>query len=281
MQIRELASMPALGPLFAKSVIPSFSTGEARVPEHAVRVAGVRQDVERLADYDHVCGFTVRDEVSPTWLHVLSFPLHVELLSGPESSIRLAGVVHVSNTMTLHRPVRSTEVLDVSVRIERLRPHRRGALLDLVGEIRVDGLLAWEGVSTYLAPGAHIPGEPDVRDRAEFEPRDPLARWSLPADLGRQYRRVSGDPNPIHTNLLAAKAFGFARPIIHGMWTHARVLAALESRLPSTYTAAVQFMKPILLPARVAAWWTPSATGWSAAVTTTDGAKPFLTVEVG
>lgn len=281
MQIRELASMPALGPLFAKSLIPSFSTGQARVPEHGVRVAGVRQSVERLADYDQVCGFKVRDEVSPTWLHVLTFPLHVELLSGAESSIRLAGVVHVSNTMTLHRPVSSTELLDVTVRVEKLRPHRRGAMLDLVGEISVDGALVWEGVSTYLAPGAHTPGEPEVLDRAVFEPRDPIARWSLPADLGRQYRRVSGDPNPIHTNLLAAKAFGFARPIIHGMWTHARVLAALESRLPSTYTAGVQFVKPILLPARVAAWWTPSATGWSAAVTTADGAKPFLTVEVG
>lgn len=281
MQIRELASMPALGPLFAKSLIPSFSTGEARVPDHAVRVTGVRQSVERLADYDQVCGFKVRDEVSPTWLHVLTFPLHVALLSGTESSIRLAGVVHVSNTMTLHRPVSSAEILDVTVRVEKLRPHRRGAMLDLVGEISVDGVLVWEGVSTYLAPGAHTPGEPEVLDRAAFEPRPPIARWSLPADLGRQYRRVSGDPNPIHTNLLAAKAFGFARPIIHGMWTHARVLAALESRLPSTYTAAVQFVKPILLPTRVAAWWVPSPTGWNAAVTSPDGAKPFLTVDVG
>lgn len=280
MQIRELASMPALAPLFAKAMIPSFSTGPARVPEDALRVAGVRQELDRLAAYDQVCGFRVRDEVSPTWLHVLSFPLHVQLLSGSDSSVRLAGVVHVSNTMTLHRPVTSAETLDVSVRVQNLRPHRRGAMLDLVGEISVDGALVWEGVSTYLAPGAHTPGEPEVLDRPAFEPRSPIARWNLPADLGRQYRRVSGDPNPIHTHLLAAKAFGFARPIIHGMWTHARVLSALEARLPQTYTAAVSFAKPILLPATVAAWWSPSRDGWSAAVTTVDGSKPFLTVEI-
>ena len=280
MQIRELASMPALAPLFAKAMIPSFSTGPARVPEYALRVAGVHQELDRLAAYDRVCGFRVRDEVSPTWLHVRSFPLHVQLLSGSESSVRLAGVVHVSNTMTLHRPVTSSEVLDVSVRVQNLRPHRRGAMLDLVGEISVDGVLVWAGVSTYLAPGAHTPGEPEVLDRPTFEPRSPIARWSLPSDLGRQYRRVSGDPNPIHTNALAAKAFGFARPIIHGMWTHARVLSALEARLPPTYTAAVSFAKPILLPATVAAWWAPTADGWSAAVTTIDGSKPYLTVEI-
>lgn len=280
MQTQELASMPALGPLFAKALIPSFDKGPARVPDHAVRVSGVHQSVERLADYDAVCGFTVRDEVSPTWLHVLAFPLHVQLLSGAESSVRLAGVVHVSNTMTLHRPVTSSEILDVTMRVANLRPHRRGAMLDLIGEIRVGDDLVWDGVSTYLAPGAQTLGDPEVLTRAGFEPRPAIVGWTLPADLGRQYRRVSGDPNPIHTHVLAAKAFGFARPIIHGMWTHARVLAALEARLPPTYTATVQFVKPILLPATVAAWWTQTDAGWSAAVTSSDGAKPFLTVDI-
>jgi len=35
------------------------------------------------------------------------------------------------------------------------------------------------------------------------------------------------------------------------MWTKARCLAALESRLPDAFSVAVRFRKPILLPARV------------------------------
>ena len=35
------------------------------------------------------------------------------------------------------------------------------------------------------------------------------------------------------------------------MWTKARCLAALESRLPDAFGAEVRFRKPILLPARV------------------------------
>ncbi len=280
MDVRELASMPSMGAQFAKAMVPSFHRGPARVPTHALRVSGLAQDRTRLAGYDRVCGFTVRDQVTPTWLHVLTFPLQVSLLSDPASSVRLAGVVHVSNRMRLHRPVTADEVLDATVQVNNLRPHQRGALLDLVGEIRVRDELVWEGVSTYLAPGAEVPGEPVGVPKPGFTVIEPIARWRLPADLGRQYRAVSGDPNPIHTNPLAARAFGFARPIIHGMWTHARLLAGFEARLPPTYGVEVSFAKPILLPSTIGAWWRPDGSDWVAAATTPDGAKPYLVMRV-
>lgn len=291
-----LTQMPRLAPLFVKALLPSFDGGPARVPDTTVMVTGLQPDLARLAAYDRVCGFTLRDHVPATWLHVLTFPLHIHLLSRRDAQVRLAGLVHVTNRMRLHRPVVATEVLDVAVRLDNLRPHRRGALLDVIGEVRVADEIVWDGVSTYLAPGASAPGDPEAlhhgdfehgdvqrddfqRDEfqhGEFEPVRPLATWKLPADLGVQYRRVSGDPNPIHTNPLAARAFGFARPIAHGMWTHARLLAAVGPRLPETYTAQVRFSRPILLPATVGAWWCPDGSGWRGAVTTADGAKPYL-----
>ncbi len=279
----ELAALPRLGPLFARSLLPR-RPGPTRVPERTVVVSDVSQDPARLAEYSRTCGFGLRDLVPPTWLHVLTFPLHVHLLAGSDSTIRLAGVVHVSNRMRLHRPVPATATLQVSVRAGNLRPHRRGALLDLTGEVRVGGELAWDGVSTYLAPGTVAPGDrPGAADATApeaFEPVPPIARWRLPASLGRDYRRVSGDPNPIHTSVLAARAFGFQRPIIHGMWTHARLLAALGPRLPQAYNVDVAFTRPILLPATVGAWWRPDGDSWRAAVTTRDGDKPHLLAQV-
>ncbi len=278
--VEVLAALPRLGPLFAKALAPSFQRGAARVPRRTVRVCGVHQDPAVVADYDRVCGFPLRDRVPPTWLHVLTFGLHVHLLSGSDSTIRLAGAVHVSNRMRLHRPVDAGEVLDLSVRVDNLRPHRRGALLDMVGEVRVADELVWDGVSTYLAPGASTSGTPEASTADEFVAQPPTAIWRLGADLGRDYRRVSTDPNPIHTSRVAARAFGFARPIIHGMWTHARLLAALDPRLPGAYSAQVSFLRPILLPATVGAWWRPAHDGWRAAVTTPDGAKPYLVAAV-
>ena len=75
--------------------------------------------------------------------------------------------------------------------------------------------------------------------------------WALPGDLGRRYGSVSGDLNPIHMHPLSARLFGFKSAIAHGMWTKARCLAALESRLPDAFTVETAFKKPIFLPGKV------------------------------
>lgn len=279
MAVEILSAPPTLGSAFARALVPS-RPGPARLPEAGVRLEAVRQDPARLADYSRVCGFPLRDTVPATWLHVLTFPLHVHLLGDRRSSVKLVGAVHVSNAMTLHRPVSVREDLTVEVRATHLRAHARGALLDLVGTVRVAGETVWDGVSTYLAQGMRVPGPQVEVPRHPFEPVTPQARWRLAADLGRDYRRVSGDPNPIHTSRLAAKAFGFPRPIIHGMWTHARALAAVDARLPESHTVTAAFTKPILLPGTVG--FTAASRGGTheLAVTSKDGQKPHLLMSV-
>ena len=275
-----LSTPPAMGKAFARALKPTRASAIPRIPEREVRIVNQRQDLSRLADYARVCGFTLRDQVPPTWLHVLTFPAHVHLLSDSESSIGLVGAVHVSNSMTLQRPVLATETLDLNVHLDNLRPHKRGALVDVVGRVEVDGEVVWDGVSTYLSSSVTVKGEPQQVERQAFEPAMPQGKWRLSGDLGRQYRAVSGDPNPIHTNRLAAKAFGFPRPIVHGMWTHARALAALDGRLPQAYSARVDFVKPLFLPGRAGfrAW--SEGENLRAAVTDAAGIKPRLLMTV-
>ena len=62
---------------------------------------------------------------------------------------------------------------------------------------------------------------------------------------------MSGDRNPIHMHDVPAKLLGFPRTIAHGMWTKARCLAALESRLPRAFAVEARFRKPVLLPSTV------------------------------
>jgi acyl dehydratase len=50
---------------------------------------------------------------------------------------------------------------------------------------------------------------------------------------------------------MPAKLLGFPRTIAHGMWTKARCLAALESRLPASYDVEVRFRRPVPLPSTV------------------------------
>ena len=61
-----------------------------------------------------------------------------------------------------------------------------------------------------------------------------------------------GDWNPIHVHALTAKPLGFPSAIAHGMYSYARVLAALGPRLPEAgLTSRVWFRKPVRLPSSV------------------------------
>jgi acyl dehydratase len=204
----------------------------------------VTVDPVELAKYAHVCGFTLRDELPPTYPHVLAFGMHMELLAkAPFSAV---GVVHIANRIVQHRPLLLGEELALRVSVTELRPHRRGRQFDFVSEVRVGDELVWEDVSTNLKRGD---GDESLPREPEFELPPVTAQWRLPDDLGRRYAAVSGDHNPIHLHAWSAKAFGFPRAIAHGMWTKARCLSAL--RLPDAFTADVRFKKPILLPSAV------------------------------
>ena len=204
----------------------------------------VTVDPVELAKYAHVCGFTLRDELPPTYPHVLAFGMHMDLLGkAPFSAV---GVVHIANRIVQHRPLLLGEELAFSVSVSELRPHRRGRQFDFVSEVRVGDELVWEDVSTNLKRGE---GDESIAREPEFELPPVTAHWRLEDDLGRRYAAVSGDHNPIHLHAWSAKAFGFPRAIAHGMWTKARCLSAL--RLPDAFTADVRFKKPILLPGTV------------------------------
>lgn len=250
---RRLNDLPGLGGLFAKALVSGISrpSPAAGLPGRSVLVESLRQDPDRLAAYNRLTGFGLRDAVPATWLHVQTFPLHAWLMAQRDFPFPLAGVVHVTNEMTLHRPVTGDEVLWVHVRCDNLTPHKRGAAFDLVGEIRVGSEVVWSGTSNYLALGKHVPGTPTPADRLEGPSAGASQRWVLPADLGRRYAKVSRDTNPIHLHPMTSMPFGFRRPIIHGMWTHARALSALGPRLPETHTVQVAFTKPIPLPGSV------------------------------
>ncbi len=258
-KVTVLGAMPRLGPKLAGAVVRGLfyrPSGPAPVPNvRAVEVRDVEQDLSRLAGYQRLCGSRLTDTVPASWLHVLTFPLQTAVMASPGFGYPLLGLVHIANAMTLHRPVLSSEGLTLSAGVGETRPHRRGTVVDLATSARVDGETVWSGVSSYLAKGERSETSDDAPSAAGRVNPGALttwARWQLGADLGRRYAAVSGDANPIHLSAATAKAFGFPRAIAHGMWSHARALAAFEGRLPQGYRVEVAFKKPILLPATVA-----------------------------
>jgi len=274
METRTLQSPPSILPLYVRaaapmlpgaSLLPFLPGGGGEIPEIELELVGVRPDPDAVAAYARVCGFALRDDLPPTYPHVLAFPLHMAVMADGRFPFGAVGLVHVENRIEQRRPIGLSEELTLRVRPTKLKPHPRGQTFSLVTKALAGRRIAWESTSTMLRRGnpngtptdanqiskpfarkldSHHAGSADTELGGGIE-------WKLGGDLGRRYGAVSGDRNPIHMHSLTAKPLGFPRAIAHGMWTKARCLAALESRLPDAFAVDVRFRKPILLPARV------------------------------
>jgi acyl dehydratase len=260
---KTLESSPSILPLYARaalpmipgaSLLPFVPGGGGEIPDGLdLELAGVTAEPEDVAAYAKVCGFALRDTLPPTYPHMLAFPLHMAVMSDGSFPFGAVGLVHVENSIAQKRPIGIYEEMTIRVRPTKLQPHPKGKTFSLETEVLVDGKVVWESTSTMLRRGKPDADAPKAEKSFDSLDADApaSAEWKLPGDLGRRYAGVSGDRNPIHMHSLTAKPLGFPGAIAHGMWTKARALAQLESKLPESFEAEVRFRKPILLPARV------------------------------
>ncbi len=259
MATRTLESAPSILPLYARaaapmvpgaSLLPFIPGGGGEIPDLDLQLEGVSADPAAVAAYAKVCGFSLRDSLPVTYPHVLAFPLQMAVMADGGFPFGAVGLVHLENRIEQRRRIGTDEKLTIRVRPTKLQPHPKGRTFSLLTEVTIDGELAWESASTMLRrEGKEEKRRKETGGEAELTPAS--AEWKLAGDLGRRYAAVSGDRNPIHMHSLTAKPLGFPSAIAHGMWTKARCLAALESRLPDAFAVDVRFRKPILLPTRV------------------------------
>jgi acyl dehydratase len=307
----ELGGVPRLGTVYARAVYSSGrlavqrrlgrSPGAAEIgrPEQGrapvqtqLHVGGVRVDVERLTQYQHLLGEPASDLLPAGFVHAMTFPVAMALMTSRDFPLPPLGMVHVSNHVKQLRAVRLDDALDVLVWADDPRPHRSGTQVDVVAQVSVDSQVVWSGVSTYLAkgvayalePGATGPdgaptdADPDARE--PFVAPSPTGRWRLDADIGRRYAAVSGDRNPIHLSALSAKPFGFPRAIAHGMYTASRALADVGAARGERFTWSVEFAKPVLLPSSPSVRVARDGEGFSFTVWRPSASGPHLTGRV-
>ncbi|WP_433738506.1 MaoC family dehydratase [Pseudomonas putida] len=242
---------PSLAPLYGKAATRRKITGTA-LPVSGLR-CWVDVDPQRLAAYRKVCGFADNSLLPPTYPHILAFALQMQLLTAKEFPFPLLGLIHLSNRIRVLRPMGGLNRARVSVKVQNLQPHAKGATFDLVTTLDDQLGTLWEAQSQMLCRGVKLEGEPVDDTLALNQPLTQVAQWKAPSDIGRQYARVSGDYNPIHLSAASAKLFGFPSAIAHGLWNKARTLAALADHLPTAnIEIAVQFKKPVRLPSEVA-----------------------------
>ena len=248
-----LTAAPSLPALYLRAATRRSIAGQ-HLPDQGLR-SWVTVDERRLAAYRRVCGFAEDSPMPATYPHVLALPLQLQLLTAKEFPFPLPGLVHLNNRIRLLRPLGGMSHLRIGVQVRNLQPHVQGVTFDLLTEI--DDALGplWEAESRLLCRGVSLETRPARKTKASAPPLTELTHWQVPVDIGRRYARVSGDYNPIHLTALSARLFGFPRPIAHGLWNKARILAALHEHLPSAnIEIEVAFRRPVRLPGEVGLW---------------------------
>lgn len=251
------------------------------LPARTLTVDDLAIDRSNVAQYAAVTGLRFGDTVPVTYPFALTFPTVMSLVTAFDFPFPAMGAVHVENHITRYRPIAVTDTVGVRVHAENLREHRKGLLVDLVTELKVGNELAWHQVTTFLhQQRTSLSGEakPEPPKQPKLPPPNAILRIT-PAQI-RRYAAVSGDHNPIHTNTIGAKLFGFPTVIAHGMFSAAAVLANIEGQIPDAVRYSVKFGKPVVLPASAGLYVDRVADGWDISLRNVAKGYPHLTATV-
>jgi MaoC like domain len=260
----------------AAGALPLVPRGN-QLPSRTVTVEELPIEHTNVAAYAAVTGLRYGNNVPLTYPFALTFPTVMSLVTGFDFPFAAMGAVHTENHITQFQPIAVTDTVGVRVHAENLREHRKGLLVDLVTDVSVGNDIAWHQVTTFLH---------QQRTSLSDEPKPPQKQPKLPPPNAvlritpsriRRYAVVGGDHNPIHTNPIAAKLFGFPTVIAHGMFSAAAVLANIEARLPDAVRYSVRFAKPVVLPATAGFYVDEGDDGWELALRNIAKGYPHLT----
>ena len=241
----------------------------------------VRIDPSKLEEYRRQCGFEKSKYLPFTYPFLLTFPLQSALFLSDAYPHAVMGLVHIRNIITQHKQIPVDATLDTDCTLIGPEKVHNGELFTFYTRMHMDGELVWECRSVLLKRGKKNPDMEKAPTLDVLENPERIVDWEVPALTGVKYALLGRDINPIHLFPFTARAFGFKRPIAHGMWAKARAMASIESHLkgrPAEVT--VDFKLPIFLPGQAQLGYNVRKDGVDFGLTDPEDGKPFLAGQV-
>ncbi|KAK3794486.1 hypothetical protein RRG08_003639 [Elysia crispata] len=176
------------------------------------------------------------------------------------SRIRILGVVHLQQQVTVYRDLRFLirENFTATLISEEYRETPKGVqCLVRAGIYDSNDLLVWEALVTGLSLG---PKRKSSNTAPQRQPEDftmyKEEEIKAPATIGLDFARATQDYQPQHLNQWTAQLVGFSRPIAHGLWSMAvavdRIMTSERSSFEDRYPLHmdVSFKRPLVLPGK-------------------------------
>jgi len=167
----------------------------------------------------------------PLYIAKLFLPYLKQIWQTPELNLNLLRMVHAEQAVYWRRMLKSGEPFCLETTITDIRDTGAGELLEITGRCKIDGETAVKGVTGLIVRGKK--GRPSGPKGAAPELEEERFRIEIPTREGqqREYAKVSGDTNFIHTSELLARAAGLPRTILHGACILSMACSALSRRL--------------------------------------------------
>lgn len=245
--------LPSLGTIFRRKNVGPEGIYFKRVYR---QISIAPKALEQYRDY-----FNWDNEAPFSYLYLLAQRGQAHMMLDPQFDIPVPGIIHLENTLEWLAPQNFDQPFDLYCTAEV--PYKEfGALIPkFTVWFEQDGQKVARCESIYLAKrkktarkSGRAGKSTNKRHRInaflkkEMNP-EWSEKWTLQKRTGKQYARVSGDRNPIHTSRIFAKAVGFPKPIAHGWYLVSRAVQAAEQKLEGQCKhIEVQFVSPAFLP---------------------------------
>lgn len=249
------SALPPLPGMLVRALPTMARSGKVDNELQSIEVAfsldAIRQT--HLHDYKNQFVGLVSD-VPLTYFYLLAQRAHLAAMLDKRFPWPILGMVHVANKMEWLGPLNAEQGFVIQVRIEfpaNAATRKRVRPLYIV-EFVQNGHAILRCESTYQVGAGGGKNSAKRKARAEsleLSNWQHLDIWQLNESLGRRYAKLSGDYNPIHIHRWLSRWFGFSHPIIHGMYSVARIQADIEKNFQQPVSSMdVLFKRPLDLP---------------------------------
>lgn len=160
-------------------------------------------------------------------------------------------LVHLDHAVTVRRLPEKPTTLAVRAALVDVVDSTYGRVVSVdvtIGDVAtLSERFAIRGRSGDSEISEPVPAGGALTDGVKDTPRRSRVRTTLtaPADLGA-FAAVTGDHNPIHTSVAAARLAGLGGPIVHGMWTSAAAQHAVTTETGRRIAGwTTRFMAPV------------------------------------
>ena len=166
----------------------------------------------------------------PLFIFKLFLPQIKKILCLKELKINILRMVHSSQEILWHRPIKVGEKLKIEVNIKNIYETPAGELVEVSGHIYSRNKLSAEGVAGLLIRNKK---KSSKKRMTETEAEKKVFQIEISTDEGQQFRyaKASGDYNFIHTNNFLAKMVGLPRTIMHGACLMAMICSAFSKKI--------------------------------------------------